>query len=461
MLIIAVRDYLATVRTKSFLIGLLLIPSISVIGGLVVFGLGMLLVIYGDIEEKRFAVVDRTPGEKIFPHLQEAASLHNKQFKPQYILERVAPSADQAEEIAQQRYDLSERVLRGEFFGFLDIGPDVCCPPLKKNENEKPIPNDAALAPKLSQAALGIATDSERVSVRYQTDRSTNQLFPLWAERIIDQAVLKQRWIEAKMPREKMPSLRSVSFRTTGLSRRDQATGAIKEPRLVEHVAGFLLPVGLALLMYLAVMLSSGPAMQNVVEEKMQRIAEVLLGSVGPFDLMMGKLLGLTAVSLTISFVYLSLTYGAAYAIGLAEFLPMGVLFWFLLYQILALMMFGSLSLAIGAAATDIKGTQPFLLPLGFLAMFPLFFFVPILQDPNSAFATGLSFFPLATPILMVTRMTVPPGIPWWQPVLGVVPVLATTFVCVYVAGRIFRVGILMQGGGARYGDLIRWVIRG
>ena len=57
--------------------------------------------------------------------------------------------------------------------------------------------------------------------------------------------------------------------------------------------------------------------------------------------------------------------------------------------------------------------------------------------------------------------MAVPPGIPWWQPVVGVAIALATTVLCVFVAGRIFRVGILMQGKGARLGEIARWVLRG
>jgi ABC-2 type transport system permease protein len=63
--------------------------------------------------------------------------------------------------------------------------------------------------------------------------------------------------------------------------------------------------------------------------------------------------------------------------------------------------------------------------------------------------------------MMMVARMGIPPGIPWWQPVLGVVVVLATTVLCVWAAGRIFRVGILMQGKGARLGEMVKWVFRG
>jgi ABC-2 type transport system permease protein len=71
-----------------------------------------------------------------------------------------------------------------------------------------------------------------------------------------------------------------------------------------------------------------------------------------------------------------------------------------------------------------------------------------------------MSFFPFATPMLMIVRLAVPP-LPLWQPVVGILVVLATTVVCVWVAGRIFRVGILMQGKGANIGQLVRWVVRG
>jgi ABC-2 type transport system permease protein len=95
------------------------------------------------------------------------------------------------------------------------------------------------------------------------------------------------------------------------------------------------------------------------------------------------------------------------------------------------------------------------------LAMLPLFIIGNVMREPNSPVATGLSFFPFATPMLMIARQAVPPGLPWWQPAVGVVVVLATTVLCVYAAGRIFRVGILMQGKGARLGEMVRWVFRG
>ena len=94
------------------------------------------------------------------------------------------------------------------------------------------------------------------------------------------------------------------------------------------------------ILMFMVVLMCATPLMQGVVEEKMQRIAEVLLGSVQPFPLMMGKLLGMAGVSLTIAAVYLGGAYWAAHHYGFAEYVGIDLLLWFLLYQTLAALMF-------------------------------------------------------------------------------------------------------------------------
>ena len=95
------------------------------------------------------------------------------------------------------------------------------------------------------------------------------------------------------------------------------------------------------------------------------------------------------------------------------------------------------------------------------LTALPMFIWINVVREPNSPFATAVSFFPFATPMLMIVREAVPPGIAWWQPAAGIVLVLLTTTACVWAAGRIFRLGILMQGKGANLGQLVKWVVRG
>ena len=164
--------------------------------------------------------------------------------------------------------------------------------------------------------------------------------------------------------------------------------------------------------MFMVIMVGATPAMQGVVEEKGQRIAEVLLGSVSPFELMAGKLLGLVGVSLTMAAVYLGGGYVVAQRYGVADMLSPALMAWFVVFLVLALLIYGSLFIAVGAAAGDVKDTQTLLMPVMLVACLPFFALGPIMQDPNGPIAVACSWFPFATPFLLVARQSVPPGVP-------------------------------------------------
>jgi ABC-2 type transport system permease protein len=166
-------------------------------------------------------------------------------------------------------------------------------------------------------------------------------------------------------------------------------------------------------------------------------------------------------VSLTMTAVYLGGLYWAARHYEFAEYVSPELVVWFLLFQALASLMYGSLFIAVGAACTDLKETQTLMWPVLLLAMLPMFVLGIVLEEPNGPVATTMSFFPFATPSLMVARLGVPPGVALWQPIAGMAVVLLTTLLCVYAAGRIFRVGLLLQGKGADFGQMLRWVVRG
>lgn len=273
---------------------------------------------------------------------------------------------------------------------------------------------------------------------------------------------MAQRCRHVGLSRDQVEALvRPVPLRVKGLVRRNPSTGVLEETSDEGQVALFLVPAALTALMFLVVMVGATPLMHGVIEEKSQRIAEVLLGSVRPFELMMGKLLGMLGVSLTLAAVYLGGAYWALDHYGFTEYLPPGLLAWFIVYQVLAVLMYGSLFIGIGAACTSAKESQVLMIPVVMLITVPLFTLRHIIQEPNSPFAVWASLFPFATPMLMVTRLGLSPGVPGWQPLLGVAGVLATTVLCVYAAGRIFRVGMLMQGQGAKLSDLARWMFRG
>jgi len=213
--------------------------------------------------------------------------------------------------------------------------------------------------------------------------------------------------------------------------------------------------------MFMMIMVGATPLLGSVLEEKMGRIAEVMLGSVRPFQLMMGKLTGMIGTSLTVSSLYLGGLYFLAHRYGLTDFFSVGILAWFLIYLVLAMVFYGSIFAAVGSACTTSTEAQSFVTPVILLAVIPMMVLVHVIQQPNDAFSTTISFFPPSTPMMMIARLSVPPGLPWWEPVLGALLLLVTTAAIVYAGGRIFRVGLLMQGQGAKLKEMARWVFQG
>jgi len=455
--VIAVREYLAAVRTKTFLIGLLLMPIMM--GGSIV-----IQVLLQD-KDRHYAVVDRT-GTGLDAQIEQLTKVYNEIKLPdgeegegkkrRILIEKVPPSEDSESAIAEQRLELSARIRRGELTGFLDIGPEVLTAP----------PTPALPGGKESKLP-------DRATARLQSNQNIPDEFALLAGRVLTNAAQKKRL--EKLLKHRLPEkdraqitlddvvevVAPIQVKLKGLSQRDPSTGKIEEYTGKDRAAPFLVPFALLMLMFMVIFMGATPLMQGVVEEKIQRIAEVLLGSVSPFQLMMGKLLGLVGVSLTMSGVYLVGGYWLAHHYGFTRFFPIDLLLWFLVFQALAALMYGSLFVAVGAACSDIRETQNLLLPVMLLAMAPMFVLTKVLTEPNGSVSTWMSFFPFATPMLMIARQAIPPGVPLWQPVAGILVVLVTTLLCVWIAGRIFRVGILMQGKGANIGQLVRWVVRG
>jgi ABC-2 type transport system permease protein len=452
MLTIARREYNAAVRTKAFLISLFLMPLLMGGGFLV----QLVLQDQVDIQEKRFAVVDRTDGEQLLETLSAAAAGRNTeqifdpatgyQNKPAFVIEKVSASADTPDAIEQQRFDLSQRVRRGEIFGFLDIGNQVF------EYSSGPAGNTASPVDELR----------DQTQIRYQSNSPTYNEFQNWARPILEHAIQESRFRDAGLSSPLVRSvLQPVALVTKGLSEKDVATGEIQEAKDENAAASILAPAALMMLMFMLLFVGGTPALQGVVEEKMQRIAEMVLGSVRPFELMMGKLLGLMAVSLTLATLYLGGAYALAHHYDFDGLIPLRVLSWFIVFLIVGVVMYGALFIAVGAACSDLRDTQTMLWPVMLLAMVPLFVWINVAREPTSTFASVASLIPTATPMLMILRVAVPPGVGWWEPTLGLALMLFTTVVFVYAAGRVFRVGLLMQGKGASLRDLARWIVQG
>jgi ABC-2 type transport system permease protein len=439
--VIALREYNAAVRTKAFIISLLIMPLLM--GGSIL--VQALLRDQPSKEEKRFAIIDRSPGQGLFQRIEEKVAKSGEEFGHEHwVLENPRPADESDAAVDQLRVELSERVRKGSLRGFAEIGPDVFLLPSTDPK--------AKLSPK--------------TSIQYRTNRPTERAFGMLVEQEVSERSREERARSLQIPSDKVNTIiqglvPEVPLQMTGLCKVNPATGAVENTPPESQLVSFFAPLILLMLMFMVVLMTASPLMQGVVEEKMQRIAEVLLGSVRPFELMLGKLLGMTAVSLTISAVYLAGAWWAAHRYGYSDLLAPSLMAWFLVFQALAALMYGSLFAAVGAACTDMKETQTLMWPVMLLIIWPTFLVGSIMQEPNGQVITALSLIPFSTPMLLIARMGVPPGVPTWQPIVGVLGVLLTTLVCVWAAGRIFRVGILMQGKGARFGEIVHWVIHG
>jgi ABC-type Na+ efflux pump permease subunit len=125
----------------------------------------------------------------------------------------------------------------------------------------------------------------------------------------------------------------------------------------------------------------------------------------------------------------------------------------------LAVLLYGSLFMAVGSACSDLKDAQSLMMPVMMLSIFPVMVSPAMLKDPASPLSVGLSLFPPASPYLMLMRLSMRPTPPAWQVVLSVFGTALTALLCVWASAKIFRTGLLMQGKAPSFRELARWVM--
>ncbi len=139
---------------------------------------------------------------------------------------------------------------------------------------------------------------------------------------------------------------------------------------------------------------------------------------------------------------------------GFASAIPPGLVAWFLVFLVLAMLLYGSVAMAVGAACNDAKDAQSLMLPVMMPLMLPMFVLLPVIESPSSTLSVGMSLLPPMTPLVMLLRVALHPAPPTWQVALGAVLTLLTTAACIWAAGRVFRVGLLAQGKSAGLGQM-------
>lgn len=247
---------------------------------------------------------------------------------------------------------------------------------------------------------------------------------------------------------------------------------------ILGYIMGFII--------YMAMFLYGAYVIQGVLEEKTTRVIEVMVSSVRPFQMLMGKVLGIGAVGIaqmiTWSAIMLGITFFAgtfisffmnpadlnlpdaasqeeilaAMDITIPSIDP-SVFIWFVLFFIGGYLLYASLFAAVSSVVEQQQDAQGLLTPIYMLIIIPILFIVFFVESPNSPLATGLSMVPFFSPILMVVRVAVT-EVPLWQVLLSYGLLLGTFLGAMWVSSRIYRIGILMYGKKPSVRDLLRWI---
>ena len=427
------NEYRHIVFTKSFLLGLL-IPVIM-------YG-GMILVMAfaggtTDLRDRKLLVVDYT--DAIYPALETAVEERNrgdrvfddkgKQVAPKFAIERVDPGGRSQAEL---ELELSDRVRDEEAFAFGLIGPDY-------------------------RSIEG----GEGDFLAYYSNSPTFSSLPDWFRSAVRAEVEAQRFAEAGLD----PRLVKRATSHNQLDRYnlavESADGSVTKPKEENEIFSLILPMVAVMMLFFGVQWATPVLLNSVIEEKMQRIVEVILSSVSPMQLLTGKLLAGASIGMTFAVVYSATGVIGLYHFERGDYLAVTFLPYFYVFLLISLLTFGALLAGVSSVCQDLKDSQNMAGAVIMLLVIPMLLSFALINAPESALSQTLSFIPPLSPMLMTMRLAVPPGPEWWEPVLAVAINLVFAVVVVFASARIFRIGILAQGKTPTWREILRWAWKG
>ena len=251
----------------------------------------------------------------------------------------------------------------------------------------------------------------------------------------------------------------------------------------------------LSFILYMFLILYGVMVMQSVIEEKNNRVLEVLVSTVRPYEMMMGKILGIASVALLQIIIWIALIAGIAYFVlphvlpdeilaamellkqgvpaseieggaemGILQAIMMlsnikyvgGIIVWLLVFVFGGFLLYAAMFAAVGSAVDSPQEAQQLQTPIMLPIILSLFVMLSVINDPTSDMAFWFSMIPLTSPIVMMAR--IPYEIPTWEICLSAAVLYATFFIVVWGAGKIYRVGILMHGKKPSLKEMLRWI---
>jgi ABC-2 type transport system permease protein len=414
---VAQREYVDTVKTKTFLIGLLFAPAITI--GIIFFANLVSRSESGPRPPVKIAVTDLST--ELSGQIESGFEKHNESHPNRQILFQALEDSKNPESVQQRaKADLRS----GRIDAYIVIDPNIIEGPGK-------------------------------VSFYTHKPKPTN-LDAFWTvEKIINGTVVDQRCRLRNLSPELLTELRNVP-----IERLEIGFGQ-DEQRLqsqAERMTRMMIPFFFMFLIYMGIIVIGQQMLSSVIEEKNSRIIEVLLSAVTPFQLMTGKILGLAGIGLTVTSLWAATAYGAALWQGLDIEITVGLLLYFLLYYVLGFLLFSSIMAGVGSVCNTLKETQSLMMPIVLVFMVPIMSWHKIVQSPDGLLARVLSFIPPVTPLVMILRISAGSGVWPLEILASIVLLIAAVLVTMWLAAKIFRTGILMYGKRPSAREIFRWL---
>ena len=217
------------------------------------------------------------------------------------------------------------------------------------------------------------------------------------------------------------------------------------------------LPLMLGVLMFVGVMIGGQSLMTSTIEEKSSRVVEVLLAAVSPFELMAGKLIGQMGVGLLSLAVYVGLGMLALYSFAMFGLIDLMLVVYLFVFFLITYLVFGALMMAIGASVNQMAEAQSLMGPVMMLLLLPYILSPMIGRAPNSTFSIAVSFIPPVNTFAMMSRLASDAPPPAWQVWLTVLVGIGGAVAAVWFASKVFRIGLLMHGKPPNFATLVKW----
>ena len=414
ILVIIRREYTQRVHTRAFLVSTLLMPVL-----MLAFTVGPMLLAGRSGGERRVVVLDQSGDPMLFDAIKKGTS--NRIADTGYALTREAIPA--GADLAAVRKEWERRALKDSDLAYITLPPGV----LDSQEPE--------------------------YSARNVSDFSIEAL-----GRALSSAIVERRLVRAGIDADKAGVYtKAVSMKKNRVTEQGESS---------EGGQTFVLGFVLLFFIYMTTLIYGLTVMRGVMEEKQSRIVEIMVSSVKPFQMLMGKLIGIGLVGLTQYAIWVSfaliLTYGGVHLFAGSRAvdmpgLPPGLLICFVVYFILGYFLFATLYAIVGSIIASEDDAQQLMLPVTMLNVIPMMVFWTVVRNPNSALAVGMSLFPFFAPTLMMMRIAIISP-PVWQVLLSMVLMALSILGAVWIASRIYRVGILMYGKRPSLAEVGRWI---